>query len=148
MKKSVHTRVPRADRTRGDVAEVSTVTTLGHQLPSSLTDLLGTSVARARDAHQKVTSIVEHTISSGSRVQAEYRAKMFEIARANTNAAFDLARDICGAKAFSNLVEAAVTYQRRQFETTAAQTKELSGITQKLLTRGADGNAIARDLTG
>jgi hypothetical protein len=98
---------------------------LGHELPSSLTDLLGTSVARARDAHQKVTSVIEHTISSRSRGQAEYRAKVFEIARANSYAVFDLARDLCGAKTFSDVVEAAVTHQRRQFDAAAAQMKEL-----------------------
>jgi len=110
------------------------------ELPSSLTDLFEKSVARAKDAHEKVTTIVEHSteafeeaFSCASRGSAEYRVKLMEIARTNANSAFDLAREMFEAKSIPELFESAVSHQRRQFALAAAQMKELSALTQKVV---------------
>ena len=57
-----------------------------------------------------------------------------EIARANANSAFDLAREAFEAKSISQLFELTLAYQRKQVEATAAQMKELSTLTQKVVT--------------
>lgn len=142
MSETMQTRASRASRAAANAAEeaVEAVTTLRTELPSSLVDVFEKSVARAKDAHEKVTSIVEHSteafeeaFSCASRGQAEYRAKVMEIARANANLAFDLAREMCEAKTVGELFESAAAHQRRQFETAAAQMKELSALTQKIV---------------
>ena len=142
MSETMQARVSRAGRAAAQAAEGATeaVTTLRTELPSSLIDVFEKSVARAKDAHEKVTSIMEHSteafeeaFSCASRGQTEYRAKVMEIARANANLAFDLAREMCEAKTVGELFESAVAHQRRQFDTAAAQMKELSALTQKIV---------------
>jgi hypothetical protein len=58
---------------------------------------------------------------------------MMEMARANADLAFDLARELCEAKTPGDLFESALAHQRRQFETAAAQVRELSALTQKVV---------------
>jgi phasin len=142
MSDTMQARTSRAGRAAANTAEevAEAATTLRTELPSSLTDLFEKSVARAKDAHEKVTSIVEHSTEAfeeaftcANRGSAEYRAKVMEIARANANLAFDLAREVCEAKSFGDLFESAVAHQRRQFDTAATQMKELSALTQKVV---------------
>jgi hypothetical protein len=143
---AMQTRASRATRAAMKAAEqatgqaAETVTTLRTELPSSLIDVFEKSVARAKDAHEKMASIMEHSTEAfeeaftcANRGQAEYRAKIMDIARANANLAFDLARDMCGAKTLGDLFESAIAHQRRQFDTAAAQMKELSVLTQKVV---------------
>jgi len=115
--------------------------TLRSELPSSFIDLFDKSIARAKDAHEKVTTIVEHSAEAfeeactcATRGSAEYRGKLMEIARANANSAFDLAREAFEAKSIPQLFEVTLAYQRKQVEATAAQMKELSTLTQKVVT--------------
>ena len=117
------------------------VGTLRTELPTSFIDLFEKSVARAKDAHEKVSSIMENSTEAfeeaftcANRGSAEYRAKVMEIARANANLAFDLAREMCEAKTVGDLFESAIAHQRRQFDTAATQAKELSALTQKVVT--------------
>jgi hypothetical protein len=79
------------------------------------------------------TEAFEEAFTCANRGQAEYRAKVMEIARANANLAFDLAREMCEAKTLGDLFETAIAHQRRQFDTAAAQMKELSALTQKVV---------------
>ena len=143
MSETMQAKTSRAGRAAASATEqaAEAVTTLRTEIPSSLVDLFEKSVARAKDAHEKVASVVEHSTEAfeeaftcASRGQAEYRAKMMEIARANANLAFDLARALCEAKTPGDLFETAIAHQRRQFDTAAAQMKELSALTQKVVT--------------
>jgi phasin len=141
MSESVQARASKATRAAADSAEEIAKATLRPELPSSLFDLFEKSVARAKDTHEKVASIMEHStevfeeaFSCANRGSAEYRAKALDIAHANANLAFDLAREICGAKSVGEVFESAIAHQRRQFETAAAQVKELSALTQKIVT--------------
>lgn len=116
------------------------VTTLRTELPSSLLDLFEKSLARAKDAHEKAGIIVKHstdaleeTLSCAERGSAEYRAKVMEIARANANLGFDLAREILQAQTVTDLFESVIAHQRRQFDTAATQMKELTTLTQKVV---------------
>ena len=116
------------------------VGTLRTELPTSFIDLFEKSVARAKDAHDKVASIVEHSaeafgevFSCASRGSAEYRNKLMEIARTNANSAFDLAREVLEAKSVPELFESTLSHQRKQLELAATQMKELSALTQKVV---------------
>ncbi len=142
MSETMQTRASRAGRAAAQAAEeaAEAATTLRPEIPSSLVDVFEKSVARAKGAHEKFTSIIEHSteafdeaFSCANRGSAEYRAKVMEIARANADLAFDLARSMCEAKTVGDLFESAIAHQRRQFETAAAQMKELSALTQKVV---------------
>jgi hypothetical protein len=98
-------------------------------------------MARAKDAHEKASAILGHSTEAfeeafacANRGSVEYRGKLMEIARANANATFDLAREIVAAKTLPEMFESALAHQRRQFETAATQMKELSALTQKVVT--------------
>src|SRR5207237_7554593 len=102
-------------------------------------------VARAKDAHEKVASIVEHSteafeeaFSCANRGSVEYRNKLMEIARTNANSAFDLAREVVQAKSMSEVFEATLSHQRKQLEFASAPVKELSALTQKVVTEATE----------
>jgi hypothetical protein len=79
------------------------------------------------------TEAFEEAFSCANRGSAEYRNKLMEIARANANSAFDLAREAFEAKSLPDLFESAMAHQRKQFELAAAQMKELTALTQKVV---------------
>jgi hypothetical protein len=139
MTDTTQARAAKASRAAASTVE-ATAETLRTELPSSFTDLFDKTLARTKDMHEKMTTIVEHSaeafeeaFSCANRGSAEYRAKLMEIARQNANTTFDLARDACGAKSLPELVELTLAHQRKQFEFAAAHLKELSALTQKFV---------------
>lgn len=115
--------------------------TLRTEVPSSFVDLFDKTLARSKDMHEKMTSVLEHStealeeaFSCANRGSVEYRTKLMEIVRANANSAFDLAREVFEVRTFPELMELALDYQRKQFEATANHMKELSALTQKVVT--------------
>ena len=115
--------------------------TLRAEVPSSFVDLFEKSLARTKDMHEKMTSVLEHSteafeeaFSCANRGSVEYRAKLMEIVRINANSAFDLAREVFEARTPSELLELTLGYQRKQFEVASNQLKELSALTQKVVT--------------
>jgi len=136
---ATQTRASKASRAAADTA-ADNLGTLRTELPTSFIDLFEKSVARAKDAHEKVSSIVEHSteafeeaFSCANRGSAEYRTKLMDIARTNANSAFDLARQMFEAKSIPELFESTLAHQRKQLELAAAQMKELSALTQKVV---------------
>lgn len=118
-----------------------TAETLRNEVPSSFIDLFEKTLARTKDMHEKMSSVLEHSteafeeaFSCANRGSTEYRIKLMEIARANANSAFDLAREAFEVKSLPELLELTVTHQRRQFEVAADQLKQLSALTQKVVT--------------
>jgi hypothetical protein len=114
--------------------------TLRAEAPSSFVDLFDKTLARTKDMHEKMTSVLEHSteafeeaFSCANRGSSEYRNKLMEIARHNANSAFDLAREVFEVRTLPELLELTLDYQRKQFETNANQLKELSALTQKVL---------------
>ncbi len=121
-------------------AEEDNVETLRTEVPSSFVDLFDKSLARTKDMHEKMTTMLEHsteafeeTLNCANRGTTEYRAKLMEIARQNANSSFDLAREAFEVKSLPQLFELTLTHQRKQFELAAAQLKELSALTQKVV---------------
>jgi hypothetical protein len=79
------------------------------------------------------TEAFEEVLTCANRGTTEYRAKLMEIARQNANSTFDLAREAFEAKSLPQLFEVTLAHQRKQFELAAAQLKELSTLTQKVV---------------
>ena len=138
---ATQTRTSKGNRASAAPAEDNpAVGTLRPEVPASLVDLFEKSVARAKDAHEKVASIVEHSaeafeeaFSCANRGSAEYRNKLMEIARTNANSAFDLAREVLEAKSIPEMVESTLAHQRKQLDLAAAQMKDLTALTQKVV---------------
>jgi phasin len=133
-------------RTRSPaIAAGETAETLRSEMPSSLVDLFDKTIARTKDIHEKMATVLEHSteafeeaFSCANRGSAEYRVKLMEIARTNANTAFDLAREAFEAKSLPELFELTLSHQRKQFDLAAAQMKELSALTQKVVTETTD----------
>lgn len=122
------------------VEENPAIGTLRTEIPTSFFDLFEKSVARAKDAHEKVTSIVEHSaqafeeaFSCANRGSVEYRDKLMDIARTNASSAFDLARDLLQSKSVAEAFESALSHQRKHLDLAAMQMKELSALTHKVV---------------
>ncbi len=119
--------------------------TLRSEMPSSLVDLFDKTIARTKDIHEKMATVLEHSteafeeaFSCANRGSAENRVKLMEIVRVNANTAFDLAREAFEAKSLPELFELTLSHQRKQFDLATAQMKELSVLTQKVVTETAE----------
>ena len=139
MTETTQTRSAKAARTAASTA-VATSETLRAEAPSSFVDLFDKTLTRTKDMHEKMSTIFEHSteafseaFSCANRGSTEYRIKLMEIARANANTAFDLARQACEAKSLPELFEVTLAHQRKQFELASARLKELSALTQKVV---------------
>jgi phasin len=106
--------------------------------------MLDRGLSQARETHARFSEAIEDTsealeqaFSNANRGTAEYRAKLMDIARANTDAAFDMMRELMGARSLPELLEVSTSHTRRQLETASAQMRELTELTQKVATETA-----------
>lgn len=89
-------------------------------------------------ATEQATDILKDTYATAAKGATEYNLKIIEIARTNTNAAFEHAQQLLGVKSPLEFVELSTAHARRQFDTMIAQTKELTELTQKVTTKIAE----------
>jgi phasin len=87
---------------------------------------------RMKTAAEEATGIMETTCTNASKGAADYGLKIIEIARANSNASFDFAAELLGARTFAQAIEIATTHTRRQIETLSEQARELTSLAQKV----------------
>jgi phasin len=99
-------------------------------------------VAQAKDTYEKAkvatghaTDILKDTYATAAKGATEYNLKIIEIARTNTNAAFEHAQQLLGVKSPSEFVELSTAHARKQFDTMIAQTKELTELAEKVTTK-------------
>jgi phasin len=111
------------------------------EVPAAFREFAEKSVSQAKENYEKMktaaeeaTGLMEGTYATASKGATEYSSKVIEAARLNTNAAFDFATEIMGAKSFSDFVELSTAHTRKQFETLTAQSKELAALAQKVAT--------------
>ena len=104
------------------------------EVPAAFRELAERSVAQARDGYEKMkavaedaTDVLEGTYATASKGATDFTLKTIEIARANTNAAFDFASELIDVKSLSEAVELTSAHTRKQFDAYIAQSKELIG---------------------
>ena len=95
------------------------------------------SYVKMKSAAEEATSLLEETYTSASKGAADYGLKLIDVARANTNAAFDYASQLMAAKTLSEVVELSTAHARKQFEAMSAQSRELAALAQKVATETA-----------
>lgn len=122
------------------------------EVPGAYRELAEKSLAQAkqnyerlRTASEEASDLVETTYNTAVRGFSEYGLKVIEAFRANANAQFDYARDLLGAKSVSEVVELSSAHTRKQFETLAAQSKELATLAQKISTEATEPMKVGFD---
>jgi phasin len=93
--------------------------------------------AKMKTAAEEATSMLETTYANASKGAADYGLKMVEMARSNSNAAFDFVAELLAARTFAQMVEISTAHTRKQIEQAAAQAKELASLAQKVATHTA-----------
>ena len=111
------------------------------EVPAAFREIADKGVAQAKDTYEKAkaateeaTHLFQHTYTAAAKGATDYNLKVIEIARVNTNAAFDYAHELLGVKSLSEFVELSSARARKQFEAMTAQTKELTTLAQKVTT--------------
>ena len=92
------------------------------------------SYAKFKDAAETHNGTIEAVITSASKGASAYSAKMLEFFKANTTASLDFAQELFGVKTPAAAIELWTSHTRKQFETLAAQAKELTELGQKVAT--------------
>jgi len=93
---------------------------------------------KMKSAAEEATGILETTYTNASKGAADYGLKVVEIARTNSNATFDFATELLGARTFAQVIEISTAHTRRQIEALTTQAKELTSLAQKVATHAAE----------
>ncbi len=94
--------------------------------------------ARLEDAAHASTGAINAVLASASKGATDYSSKMLQIARTNTDANFEFAQELLGAKSVSQAVELWTGFARKQVEAYTAQSKELFELTKKVAAETAE----------
>jgi len=115
------------------------------EIPAAFRELAEKGVSQAKEHYERMKTaaeeangLLEDTYATASKGATEYGFKVIEAARTNTNAAFDFASELMNAKSLPDFVGLSTTHVRKQFETLAAQSKELATLVQKVTTETAE----------
>jgi phasin len=117
----------------------------GVEAPAAFRDMAEKSMSQAKDNYEKMrtaaeeaTGLLETTYATATKGAADYFLKVLEVARLNTNATFDFATQLVGAKTMSDVIELSSTHARKQFDALSTQSKELAALAQKVATEAAE----------
>jgi len=137
-------RIRKAE-TRAAGAMEDAAETLRAELPSSIVDVFDKSFARAKDAHEQMTQMVmssadafHEAVTCANRGSLELRTAMMELARQNSDMAFDLAREAINAKSPTEFLSLMVEHQRKVAELASTQAKKLTELGQKVVSETAE----------
>ena len=87
----------------------------------------------AKAATEEATDLLKDTYKTAAKGATDYNLKVIEIARTNTNSAFDYAYKLMGMKSPSEFAELSIAHARKQFEAmTALAQKVTTEITEHL----------------
>jgi phasin len=115
------------------------------EVPAAFREIAEKGVSQAKENYEKIkaaaeqtTDLLEETYASASKGAADYGLALIEVARVNTNAAFDFYSELLGAKSFSEAIELSTAHARKQFETFTSQSKDLAALATKVATETAE----------
>jgi phasin len=94
--------------------------------------------ARVEAAAEDASGSLESSYSIATKGIVEFNTKALEAARANTEAAFELARALFGVKSLSEAITLQTEHARKQYEAMTFQMKDLAALAQKLMTETAE----------
>ena len=115
------------------------------EVPAEFREMTDKGVAHARDTYAKArvaseeaADLLENTYAIVAKGAADYNLKLIEIARTNTRAAFDYARELLGVKSPAEFIELSTAHMRNQFDIVSAQNKELCALAQGVASEAAE----------
>ena len=111
------------------------------EVPEQMRAFAEKGVSQARDNYAKFKDVAEShngtmeaVFTTASKGASEFSAKLIEIVKANTTSNLDFAQSLFGVKSPSEAIELWTSHARKQYETLAAQAKELAELSQKVAT--------------
>jgi phasin len=111
------------------------------EIPEAFREMTEKGVAHAKDTCKKAkaaadeaTDLLKGTYATAAKGATAYNLKVIDIARTNTNTAFDYALELLGMKSPAEFAALSTAYAHKQFEVMTAQTKELTELAQKVTT--------------
>lgn len=114
-------------------------TVIPFEVPGSIREFAEKGVSQARENYEKFKDVaqsgnetIEAFYASSTKGATDYSTKVLDIARANTNSAFDLVQQLVTVKSPSEALSLWSTFARSQYETLTAQGKELAELGQKV----------------
>jgi len=125
------------DVTRFDISKI--------EVPAAFRELAETGISQTREVYERLrkgaeqaTAVLEATCAKGGKGATDYGSKLIEIMHANTGAAFDFSDELMSVKSFSEMIELSAKHTRKQLETLADQTKELTALAQKVAAEASE----------
>jgi phasin len=122
-----------------------TASVIPFEVPEQMRAFAEKGVSQARenytkfkDAAETHNSTIEAVFTTATKGATDYSAKLLDIVKANTAAAFDFAQELVSAKSPSQAMELWSSHARKTVETFTAQTKELAELTQKIAAETAE----------
>jgi phasin len=120
-------------------------TVIPFEVPEQMRAFAEKGVSQARDNYAKFKDIaethngtIEAVFTTVSKGASEYSAKLMEMMKANTTASLDFAQALIGVKSPSEAMELWTAHAKHQYETFAANAKELAELSQKVATESAE----------
>jgi phasin len=89
---------------------------------------------KAKAATDEGSDLFKNSYATAAKGATDYNLKFIEIARANTNTAFDYAHAMLAVKSVPEFFELSTAHARKHFEMMTAQTQELTALAQKMTT--------------
>jgi phasin len=87
---------------------------------------------RGKDALEEAIDALERSFDAAGQGATAFNRKMIDLAQRNLNSAFDLAKNLAGAKNLGEIVELQSTFIRHQFDVFANQASEIRALTSKI----------------
>jgi phasin len=107
--------------------------------PSNYEEIAEKGVAQAKDTYEKTkvaaeqaTDLLRETYATAAKGATDYGLKVIEIARTNTDTAFEHVQELMGVKSPAEFVTLSTAHARKQLDTMITQTKELAVLAQKV----------------
>jgi hypothetical protein len=97
------------------------------ELPEAYREMAEVKHSQAKDAYQKAEAALNTSFSGAN----EYATKLFDIARANSNATIDFAGQLAGVTSLSQAMDLWNAHTRRQIEAFTAQAEELAEFARR-----------------
>ena len=115
------------------------------EVPEQMRAFAEKGVSQARDNYAKFKDVAEShngtmeaVFTTASKGASEYSAKLIENIKASTTANLDFAQQLFSVKSPTEAMELWTSHAKKQFETLAAQAKELAELSQKVASEAVE----------
>jgi phasin len=96
------------------------------------------NIEKMKVASRTINDALLQAYSANAKGAADYAAKVIEFSGANTSSAFDFFTHLLGTKLPSEILQLSAAQSAKNFQATAAQSRELWELTRKVASETAD----------